>query len=303
MRLFLATVLIVSILPYSPLPAQSGTVHPAAPTLDEGWRPLLTEDLKDHWQIFMGVPHASVEGVGADPDSDGKQGTPLGLDRDPKRVFTLQTNGEEPVLRISGEIYAGLTSRDTFENYHLRMQFKWGEHKWPPRLDRLRDSGILYHCTGAPGAFWNVWMRAQEFQVQEGDMGDYYALAGVQAEIPTQKGADSNLVYTPDGKRHLISSLTRDVPSFLKKNGDNETPHGLWNTLELICLGDSSLHIVNGKVVMALYRGARGDGPGGATVPLTKGVLQLQSEGAEAYYKRIEIRSITRIPAEWVNQL
>ena len=39
-------------------------------------------------------------------------------------------------------------------NYHLKLQFKWGDKKWPPR-DRPatpRDSGLLYHVHAPPGA-------------------------------------------------------------------------------------------------------------------------------------------------------
>jgi hypothetical protein len=37
----------------------------------------------------------------------------------------------------------------------------------------------------------------------------------------------------------------------------------------------------------------------GRTAPLRKGKIQIQSEGAEAYYRNIQIRSITEIPSEY----
>jgi hypothetical protein len=52
---------------------------------------------------------------------------------------------------------------------------------------------------------------------------------------------------------------------------------------------------VNGKTVMTLFH-SRQPGDDGKDLPLTKGRIQLQSEGAEVFYRDIEIRSITRLP-------
>ncbi|MEM6377125.1 MAG: family 16 glycoside hydrolase, partial [Bacteroidota bacterium] len=147
------------------------------PAVHDGWRSLLSMDYQQNWELFLGVPHGTVSGItGVDPSSDGKKGTPLGLNNDPKQVFTVKNINGEPVLHISGEIYGALSTLQDYENYHLSLQFKWGEKKWPPRLNRKKDSGILYHCLAPHGRFWNVWMQSQEFQVQETDVGDFYAL-------------------------------------------------------------------------------------------------------------------------------
>ena len=39
---------------------------------------------------------------------------------------------------------------------------------------------------------------------------------------------------------------------------------------------------------------------GGAEVPLTKGKIQIQSEGAEVFYRNIAVRPITAIPDEYL---
>jgi hypothetical protein len=53
--------------------------------------------------------------------------------------------------------------------------------------------------------------------------------------------------------------------------------------------------MINGKVVMVLYHSQQMDN--GQAHLLAKGKLQIQSEGAEVYYKDIMIRSINVIPA------
>lgn len=271
---------------------------------DLSWTPLLSMDYQKNWELFLGVPHASVKDLAnVDPNSDGKKGKPLGLNNDPKQVFTMKEIDGEPVLHISGEIYGALSSLAEYENYHLRLKFKWGEKKWAPRLTRRRDSGILYHCLAPHGMFWNVWMQSQEFQVQEGDVGDFYALSTTQMEIPAAKPTgEKEFNYQKGATKQLFSNADKSVPIHCNKGLDNEKPHGQWNTLELICLGDQSIHIVNGKVVMALYESKFAD-PNGEIKSLTKGKIQIQSEGAEMFYKGIEIKAINRIPKKFLDQI
>jgi hypothetical protein len=81
------------------------------------------------------------------------------------------------------------------------------------------------------------------------------------------------------------------------KQPDNEKPNGEWNTVELIAFGNDAIHIVNGKVVMRLYGAVKinADLP----TPVTSGPIILQSEGAELFYRDIQVRPITAIPAEF----
>jgi hypothetical protein len=79
---------------------------------------------------------------------------------------------------------------------------------------------------------------------------------------------------------------------------DAEYPTGQWNTLDLYCHGDTSMHVVNGKLVMILYHNMQNDD--GKESPLTKGKIQIQSEGAEVFYRQIKIQPIRQLPAEFL---
>jgi len=79
---------------------------------------------------------------------------------------------------------------------------------------------------------------------------------------------------------------------YVYKAFDAEKPHGEWNDIELITLGDSCIYVVNGKVVMRLYN-SRTMNEG---VSVKSGKIMLQSESAEVYYKDIYIKSIKEIP-------
>ncbi|WP_438977560.1 ThuA domain-containing protein [Polaribacter sp.] len=268
------------------------------------WTNLFEGNYTKNWDVFIGVPHKTVKSLeNVDAKSDGKKGKPLGLNNDPKNVFTFKEESGENILHISGEIYGALTSKQEYENYHLKLQFKWGEKVWEPRLLKQRDSGILYHSYGPNDTFWNVWMSSQEFQVQEGDLGDYYGLGGTLVDIPSEKKSnEKEFTYVKNAMLNPFSSLQKFPPNHANKGFDNEKPHGEWNTLELICFEGTSYHIVNGKVVMALYN-SRYKNNDGKIVPLTKGRIQIQSEAAEVFYKNMQIKSIKKLPRKFKRQL
>ena len=269
-------------------------------TLSKKWTALLQGDLHTNWDVFMGAPHATVQGLeNVDPKSNGMNATPLGLNNDPKKVFSLETLNGEQVLHISGEIYGALTSKKEYKNYHLKLQFKWGDKLWAPRLDKPRDSGILYHCTGPYAKFWKVWMQSQEFQVQEGDVGDYYSLSGTEINIPSiKKEGAKEFDFVKDAALNKFSSIDKAFQGHCNKGFNNEKPHGEWNTLELICFEGNSLHIVNGEVVMALFD-SKYKTVEGQIIPLQKGRIQIQSEAAEIFYKNIEIKTIDGMPSKY----
>ncbi|MEM1157342.1 MAG: DUF1080 domain-containing protein [Verrucomicrobiota bacterium] len=251
------------------------------------WEYLLDEDLTK-FEIWMGVPHSSVTGL-PDGTPQSKQagqgiGVPMGLDNDVKNVFSTIIENGEVVLYITGEIYGGLTTLENYSNYHLSVQFKWGDKKWPPRLNLLRDSGIIYHSYGKQRRFWQVWKSGLEYQVQETDMGDFISIAGPKVQIRVnwnQKRARYD--KTSD---EYASTYTSAYP-------EPDKPHGEWNSLEIYAVGNTAVHVVNGEVVMVVEEATKANG-----TPLTEGQIQIQSEAAECYYKDFKIRAIDAFPPE-----
>jgi len=146
--------------------------------------PLLDAQLSQ-WEKWLGVPHRSYEVPGYVRGATSKEDPVLGLNRDPLDVFTVKVIDGEPVLNITGQVFGGLTTLKSFENFHLRTQHRWGTRKWEPRLTAVRDNGILFHCIGEHGAGGKNWMRSQECQVQEGDIGDWWPIAGASGTGPT----------------------------------------------------------------------------------------------------------------------
>jgi hypothetical protein len=237
------------------------------------------------WDTYIGPPYNLATGKF---DSIGAPG----LNNDPDKVFSVVQEDGEGALRISGQHFGGISTTDEFSDYHLTLEFKWGKLKYVPKDSAKRDSGLLYHAVGPHAADGAFWMRSQEFQVQEGDCGDYWGVAGAEFDI-TAGLEQEEFVYDPEADLVEFTERTA-VGRHAIKFPDAEKPSGEWNTLELYCLGDTAVHVVNGQVVMKLYNSKQVVGD--HTEPLTKGKIQIQSEGAEVFYRRMKIERITGLP-------
>jgi len=211
-----------------------------------------------------------------------------GKNVDPNNVFTID-NG---VLHISGEEWGCITTTDEYQNYHLIAEYKWGPKTYAPREDRARDGGILVHSVGSDGDYSGTWMYSIECQIIEGGTGDFlvvgdktekYAITSPVAD--TMQG--SSHLYQPGGKLVTKNSGRvnwfgrdpnwKDVKGFRGPN-DLEKPVGEWNVLEAIVKGDTIIQKLNGVIVNEAY-----------DVRPLKGRIQVQSEGAEMFFRKIDM--------------
>jgi hypothetical protein len=260
------------------------------------WQPLLDPALSqfDVYLSYRGDQIVSVLKGTAPADLK-----PVGLNPPGQDVFTSVARGKQRMLRVSGEIYGCLVTKQSFSNYHFRAQVKWGEKKWEPRLNDHKDSGILYHSRGDFGVdYWKSWALSQEFQVIEHGLGEYWRQATSAFDIrvgPKEPSPDKS----PDAPRWNPRApwLAFDGANNHALAGSDQDKPGEWNTIELVCFSDDCVHIVNGKVVMALAHSRYKEGD--RFVPLDSGKLQIQSEAAEVFYRDLEIRRIKAMPAAY----
>lgn len=267
------------------------TLALVAPVSAEDWRPLFNGKDLTGWDTWLGKPHKSADVPGLKKNDKGEYTAVIGANKDPLGVYSVATIDGKPAIKITGQVFGAITSKEEFQNYHLRLQVKWGEKKWPPREKAVRDNGLLYHCIGPEGAHGGFWKKSFECQIQEGDFGDFFSVAGVIVDVTGErKGAKGPILFKKDGQKFT------GVTSRIIKNPLAEKPHGEWNTVELYAVGDTAVHVVNGVPNMILT-GLRHK-VNGKEVPLTKGQIQIQSEGAEVYYRGIEVRPLDKIPAE-----
>lgn len=276
---------LVIVLSIGCLSGQAGADVPQKVPFLKQWKPLLDAELSQ-FETWIGVPHSSVKGLpeGTYQSDDVHSGTPLGMHPKGKQIFSTITEDGDIVLKITGEIFGGINTKLAYENYHFQTRFKWGDKKWAPRNEIKRDTGILYHCRGEQGAFWSTWKAGLEFQVQETDMGDFIPLGGTAADVRGSRDGGR-------GKFDPTSDQWMKKVGYTNAASEPDAPHGQWNVLDLYVFGNTGVHVVNGDVVM-VSQNARRNGQ-----PLVSGQIQIQSEGAECYYKSMRIRSIKNIPA------
>jgi hypothetical protein len=252
---------------------------------NQNWRIIFNGKDFTGWDTYVGPAY--------NKEQDKFMGDPIGLNNDPSKVFSVVNEDGKNAIRVSGEHFGGVSTREEFKNYHLRLDFKWGSLKWEPRKDKKRDSGILYHAVGEHGADGGFWMRSQEFQIQEGDCGDYWGVAGGMFDVRATARSEKEYVYDPAGPL-LTFSAKSIIGRQCIKGKDAENPTGEWNTVDIYCFGSTSVHMINGVVVMALYNSRQEEGDD--ELPLTKGKIQIQSEGAEVFYSNIQIQPIQKLP-------
>jgi hypothetical protein len=249
------------------------------------WKSLFNEKDLNGWETYLGPRYDTI--------LKKRETIPIGLNIDPAKVFDVVKMDGEKVLRISGENFGGISTTSEFENYHLQLQFKWGQLKWAPRKTGKRDSGLLYHAVGPHGADGGNWMRSHEFQIEEGDCGDYWACAGAVFDVKAKQNEKNLYLYSKDGDLFTFSTASKTGRRCIKYP-DTEKPSGEWNTIDLYCFGNTSIHMINGVVNMILYNSRQIEGS--TEIPLTKGKIQIQSEGAEIFYRNIRICSIKKLP-------
>ncbi|MXV49724.1 DUF1080 domain-containing protein [Pedobacter sp. HMF7647] len=263
---------------------------------DDAWENLLDKNLSK-WSMYQSYRHKNGYSGKMPTDEQGQPIKPIGYGKNEANVFTVKIEDGQPILHISGEIYGCIFTKQDFENYHLTAQVKWGTKKWEPRLNEPMDSGILYHSQGEAGVdYFRSWLLGQEFQIMENGTGDWWPIASAGVSVHAEKRKDStNYIFNP--KAPLVKMGAGAPDYYCQRNSNSEKPYGEWNQLELICFGDKSLHIVNGKVVMALSNLVYNET--GQLKPLSKGKIQLQSEAGEVYFKDVKIRPITGIPEKY----
>jgi hypothetical protein len=174
------------------------------------WKPLFNGKNLNGWTVH----YASKTGADAPPASsifEVKNGE--------IHAYSTQVAGTE-------QPNAYLLSDAEYKDYVISVEYKWGEKKFLPRLETVRDAGLLYHVYRQIPANWPACFEAQ---IQEGDTGDSWA---VSSQV-------TSFVDPKTGRYALPEN--GGVPVTVGKDGDfkrtrhnrvNEYPG--WNTVEVI---------------------------------------------------------------------
>ncbi|QEL20854.1 protein kinase domain-containing protein [Limnoglobus roseus] len=198
-------------------------------------------------------------------------GTPIGAG--PASEFGMVEMEGGPALRASGTGLGSVESERDFENFHLQFEYRWGTATG----DHL--ASIRYHCGGPLGSKGTHGMQL------------HLQRAGSYLRLNDLLRIDVGEIR--DGKIASVEPAGRSIPPHTNK----EAPVGRWNRAALVCLGDTALHVINGTPVLALARSRRADPP---DHPLTRGRIRFQSVKGEVFFRKIEVRKVTELPAEYL---
>jgi hypothetical protein len=172
----------------------------------------------------------------------------------------------------------------------VRVEYKWGEKRFGSRATKRRDSGLLYFVFGEDGKQGGTWPYSVECQIQEEDVGDIFAIGtGCSSMVDPATLKDKAPKFLDYGQKYTTPGKMNDRiirSEMLEKPG--------WNVVEVVLKGDTAMHIVNGQVNMRISHVTRADPQDPSKqIPLSRGRIVLQAEGAEVMYRKIEVAPLT----------
>jgi hypothetical protein len=126
----------------------------------------------------------------------------------PATVFTVRNS----VIRITGNPYGYMRTKESFSDYLLHVEYRWPFE--------ATNSGIFIHVQQPD----TIWPKCIEVQLAAGNAGDFICVGGVNMNEQTDKS-----------KRVLK-----------KMAASSEKPVGEWNTVEVACRTNTIEVFVNG---------------------------------------------------------
>ena len=166
---------------------------------------------------------------------------------------------EDGVLICRGNPLGYLYTKGDMRDFTLKLEWRW------PGDTKTGKGGVLIRMTGQH----KIWPKSLEAQINAGDAGDFWGLAGYGLSGPAER--------TRSLENPQFGKLTN-----VKKTQDVEKPSGQWNTYEIIAEGDTVTLIVNGEEVNK----ATG-------CDLDAGKICLTSEGSEIHFRNITLTTTT----------
>jgi hypothetical protein len=243
-----------------------GRAEPAAET----WKPLFNGRDLTGWYTFL-----QKHGKNQDPDHV------IAIEDGSIHLYKDAPEGSSVVMGY-------ISTEKEYEDYHLRLQYRWGAKKFQPRLALKRDAGLYYHLNG-PDA---VWPRGLQYQIEQTNVGDLIALYGVQLDTSIDPKTRAEKMPTfLDGEQKGEPYVMGGRGIAYMKHLAGEFEREGWNTVEIIARGDTTTHILNGQV-MSKGRKIRLVDPEHpeSSRPVTRGRIALEIEAAELYFRKVELR-------------
>jgi hypothetical protein len=176
---------------------------------------------------------------------------------DPAEHITI----EDGVIRFSGQPVGALLTESTYADYVLSLQWRWPEG--------AGNSGVLVHASGSRVA--GPWPKCLEPQLQSGDAGDFHGIGGFRyhADHKDEPQTGGRAVKVAEGAEH---------------------PLGEWNTMHVVCDGNTATVYINGVRVNRCH-----------STEASSGRIGLQSEGTPIEFRQVMIHPLVVTPTDTVS--
>jgi len=249
---------------------------------DDGqWTSLFNGKNLDGWYTYTYL-------VRGDPKEDGKN-------NDHRNIFRVD-DGMIHILGIpdNGQRvpYGYLATNNEYSDVRIHAEYKYGVKRFAgyfsSTAEHPRNSGLIYFMTEPAEN-----PLGAECQIEETNTGDL-ELWGTSAM--------SNVINTgypvydidappkqlgPGNKPRYENVVTRIVKFAALENLND------WNTVEIILDGSRATQLVNGRIVNAASNISRPDPQNpSAMVPITRGHIGIQEEGAEIWFRNVRVRPL-----------
>ena len=188
-------------------------------------------DNLEAWEFYLADPQAEIQDVWAIKDG---------------------------VLVCRGEPLGYLYTKKDYRDFVLKLQWRWPPEKKPGK------GGVLIRTTGEH----KIWPKSLEAQLNAGDAGDFWGLAGYGLTGPEER--------TRSFDHEKFGKLTN-----VKKAKALEKPAGQWNSYEIIAEGDTVTLLINGEQVNRATGCA-----------FDAGRICLTSEGDEIHFRNVVVTEI-----------
>jgi hypothetical protein len=164
---------------------------------------------------------------------------------DPSTVFTIK-NG---ILHISGNPFGYMRTKETYSDYKLHVEWRWPVE--------AANSGVFVHAQQPD----TIWLKCVECQLKAGNAGDFVCMNG------------ADMTERTDKSKPFVNKLT----------SSSEKVTGEWNTMEVICSGNTI------EVWVNEVRQNKG-----TNVNLSKGSICLQSEGKDVEFRNVFLTKLEK---------
>jgi hypothetical protein len=172
---------------------------------------------------------------------------------DPDSIWSISSG----VIHCEGSVNGYLITDKEYDNYVLRVEWRWGDKVHTK--SKVRNSGVFVHVVGED----KIWPKAIEAQLMADHAGDFWLVDNFKLTVDAKR-------QDPKVARHY----------FRMKDGV-EKKLGEWNQYEITCKGDTIKLVINGQLVNE-----------GTGAEITRGKILLQSEGAEIFFRNVELKSL-----------